>query len=183
MHLTDEQLNEYLDNETAERAVIEAHLATCGECATRLFTLQALFADLGSLPEVNLSTDLAARFTPSRSLTPQLPRWLTLTATLQAAAALLLATLAAPFAAQMLEPYSSMYTMPSPADILTELQFNFFTWTRSFGSISLPEFPPNPFALPAEITPVILAVGMTSMLLAWAFSNWWLLHKKSNRLA
>ena len=62
MHLTDQELNEYLDNETVNRAEIEMHLDSCDECAARLSTLQALFADLDSLPEVTLSRDLAARF-------------------------------------------------------------------------------------------------------------------------
>ncbi len=53
MHLTDEQLNEYLDNEsTDERAQIESHLSSCDECAARLSTLQNLFAELESLPEL-----------------------------------------------------------------------------------------------------------------------------------
>ena len=102
MHLTDEQLNEYLDNETANRAEIETHLDSCDECAARLSTLQTLFADLDSLPEVTLSRDLAARFRPRPSLTPQLPRWLTLTATLQAAAALVALIVAIPFFSIML---------------------------------------------------------------------------------
>ena len=36
MHLTDDQLNEYLDEATAERVQIEAHLSSCDECAARL---------------------------------------------------------------------------------------------------------------------------------------------------
>ena len=58
MHLTDEQLNEYLDNETNERVQIETHLSSCGECAARLSTLQALFTELDSLPEVALTKSL-----------------------------------------------------------------------------------------------------------------------------
>jgi len=59
MHLTDEQLNEYLDNEIVDRADIESHLASCGECAARLTALQTLFAELDSLPELELTRDLA----------------------------------------------------------------------------------------------------------------------------
>ena len=88
MHLTNEQLNEYLDNASTERAFIETHLDSCGECVARLSNLQALFADLDSLPEATLSRDIAARFRPRPSLASQLPRWLTLTASLQAASTL-----------------------------------------------------------------------------------------------
>jgi anti-sigma factor RsiW len=59
MHLTDEQLNEYLDNETTERAQIETHLASCADCAARLIALQVLFAEIESLPEVELAPTLA----------------------------------------------------------------------------------------------------------------------------
>ena len=43
MHLTEEELNEYLDNEIQDRARVELHLSACQECAARLSTLQALF--------------------------------------------------------------------------------------------------------------------------------------------
>ena len=102
MHLTNEQLNEYLDNASTERAFIESHLDSCDECAARLSTLQVLFGDLDSLPEVTLSRDIAARFRPRPSLPAQLPRWLTLTASLQAAAALVALIVAIPFFSIML---------------------------------------------------------------------------------
>ncbi len=57
MHLTDDQLNEYLDEATTERAQIEAHLSSCDECAARLSTLQNVFTELDSLPELELTRD------------------------------------------------------------------------------------------------------------------------------
>ena len=39
MHLTDEQLNEYLDNEIVDRAQTELHLFACDDCAARLTAL------------------------------------------------------------------------------------------------------------------------------------------------
>ncbi len=62
MHLTDEQLNEYLDHETNERAQIELHLATCGKCSARLAALQDLFSEIKSLPELELSRNVAVHF-------------------------------------------------------------------------------------------------------------------------
>ena len=50
-HLTDEQLNEYLDHESQEHAQIESHLSACDECTVRLAALQTLFTELDSLPE------------------------------------------------------------------------------------------------------------------------------------
>ena len=70
MHLTDEQLNEYLDHETSEQVQIETHLAACAECVARLTALQTLFAEIESLPEMELRHSIAARFAP----TPSLPK-------------------------------------------------------------------------------------------------------------
>src|SRR5689334_20444901 len=125
MHLTDEQLNEYLDNESSDHAMIEAHLETCDECATRLSDLQTLFTVLDSLPAVALSHNLreaspcnVARFPPRPSLVPQLPRWLTLTATLQAVVALGALIIAIPFISILLTKVEA----PSFTRLIFELQ-------------------------------------------------------------
>ncbi len=61
-HLTDSQLNEYLDRALgrSERQAVEAHMAGCGECRARLAELQRLFASLENLPERKLQSDLSA---------------------------------------------------------------------------------------------------------------------------
>ena len=91
MHLTDEQLNEYLDEATTSdgRVQIESHLSSCDECAVRLSSLQQLFTEIESLPELALTKSLAAPFVSTRSLPVGLPRFLTLTVTLQAAITLI----------------------------------------------------------------------------------------------
>jgi anti-sigma factor RsiW len=52
-HLTEEQLNEYLDNslEAAELARMGAHLSECTDCRARLAALQTVFQALAALPE------------------------------------------------------------------------------------------------------------------------------------
>lgn len=182
-HISDVQLNEYLDGESMEHASIEAHLSSCGECAARLTALRALFAEIESLPELELSRDLAARFTSTQIPLPQLPRWLTLTAVLQAGLAVIAIILAAPFAAQLLEPYSQLVAIPTLSEVSLDLRSNFTAWMGSFGPVSLPEIPRDIFSLPAGITPGILAVSVMGMMLAWALGNWWLLHRKTNSLA
>jgi hypothetical protein len=99
MHLTDELLNEYLDEalEAEARARAASHLAGCAECAARLATLRALFTTLDALPEVPLDRDLSA------AVVARLPRatpewrpaihWLIVA---QAVAAVLLLAFAAP---------------------------------------------------------------------------------------
>ena len=59
-HLTEEQLNLYLDDElsTVERAAVEAHLAGCDACRAELASLQALFTALDALQPEALTADL-----------------------------------------------------------------------------------------------------------------------------
>ena len=59
-HLTESQLNEYLDHamEDSMRVQSEAHLAGCGDCQARLAALQAVFQALAGLPEEAPRRDL-----------------------------------------------------------------------------------------------------------------------------
>jgi anti-sigma factor RsiW len=60
-HLTEEQLNLYLDNELSpgERATVEAHLAGCETCRIELVSMQTLFTALDTLQLETLAADLA----------------------------------------------------------------------------------------------------------------------------
>lgn len=172
MHLTDEQLNEYLDNASTERAFIEMHLDSCDECAARLSALQALFADLDSLPEVTLSRDIAARFRPRPSLPAQLPRWLTLTATLQAAAALVALIIAIPFFSIMLPQVE----MPSFTTWLFEIQSLWTSWLDTLSTFQLPTFQPSNIPT-LEMSTLFIALAIVSIF--WIFGNGLLL--RNNR--
>lgn len=59
-HLTEEQLNLYLDNELSpgERAAVEAHLAGCEACRIELVSMQTLFTALDTLQLETLTADL-----------------------------------------------------------------------------------------------------------------------------
>ena len=61
-HLTDDQLNEYLDAALPDsaRRSFEAHLEGCDQCQERLEALQYIFIGLASLPEARPSGDLTA---------------------------------------------------------------------------------------------------------------------------
>ncbi len=174
MHLTDQELNEYLDNESANRAEIKTHLDSCDECAARLSALQALFTDLDSLPEVALSTNIAARFSPRLSLAPQLPRWLTLTASLQAAAALVALIVAIPFFSIMLPQIET----PSFTTWLFEIQSLWTSWLDALSNYQLPitQFPNLP-AYPVELSTLFIALAIVSIF--WIFGNGLLL--RNNR--
>ena len=51
-HLSEQQLNDYLDGllSNAEQASLDAHLAVCAECRTELDALRSTLADLHALP-------------------------------------------------------------------------------------------------------------------------------------
>jgi len=183
MHLTDEQLNEYLDNETAERAQIEEHLTACDECAARFSALKALFAEIESLPELELTQSIAARITTTPSLPARLPPSLTLTVTLQAVGALIALFFAAPIIRQYFASVLPAVSIPSFYDVLIEIQIYFAMWMRSFQSFQLPTIPTEILSLPKEIPPAILSVILLGILIIWLIGNWWLLRKRPNPLA
>ena len=160
MHLTDEQLNEYLDNASTERALIESHLDSCDECAARLSTLQALFMDLDSLPEVTLSRDL--------------PPWLTLAATLQAAAALVALIVAIPFFSIMLPQVE----MPSFTTWLFEIQSLWTSWLDTLSTFQLPTYQfTNLPTYPVELSTLFIALAIVSIF--WIFGNGLLLRNQN----
>lgn len=107
MHLTDELLNEYLDEalEAEARARAASHLAGCAECAARLATLRALFTTLDAVPEVPLARDLSAAVVAR--LPQSTPEWrpaLNWLIVVQAVAAVLLLAFAAPVVIANLAP-------------------------------------------------------------------------------
>jgi len=62
-HLSEELLNEYLDEalDESSRQQAASHLAQCAGCRARLEALQWVFSSLGSLPEIPLARDLTPR--------------------------------------------------------------------------------------------------------------------------
>lgn len=171
MHLTEDQLNEYLDHEIADRAHIESHLATCGECAARLTALQSLFAELDSLPEVELTHSLASRITLHAPSPSQLPRWFTLTATLQAAFALIALILAAPFVMNLLPTVET----PSFTEILIQLQSQ---WLKIFTTITNYQLPSLPSLPPLQIPTLTLSLALAGASLLWLVGNGLLLRRQ-----
>ena len=171
MHLTEEELNEYLDNEIQDRTPIELHLSACNECATRLATLQALFVEIESLPELNLTRSIAARFAPSPVLPAHLPRWLTLTATLQAALALIAFIAAAPMVINLLPAIQT----PSFTDIFIQIQSQWMGWLDMLSTFRLPLAPQIP-AMDLSSLALTLTLVVVSML--WLIGNGLLLRNQ-----
>lgn len=171
MHLTDDQLNEYLDNETAARAPIELHLSACNECRARLIAFRTLFAEIESLPEVELTHSLAARFATRPSLPSPLPRWLTLTASLQAASALIALIVAAPVIARFLPAIET----PTLMGTLIQLQEQ---WTAWLDTLSTFCFPTMPSMTVPELPSLMLTLTFIGASLFWLVGNGLLLRKK-----
>ena len=179
MHLTDEQLNEYVDHESVERVQIEAHLSACDECAARLTALQSLFAEIESLPELELTRPIAARFAPTPSLTPKLPRWLTLTATLQAAVALVVLILAAPFVTNLLPAVQ----MPSLTNVFLQLQSQWAAWldplsTLRLGSGQAFQMPTLPQLPALEVSSLVITLTLAGVSMLWLVGNGLLLRNQ-----
>lgn len=174
MHLTDVQLNEYLDDESAERAQIDAHLSLCAECAARLAALRSLFAEIESLPELPFSTTIAARFTPTPGLSPHYPRWLTLTAALQAAAALIALIAAAPFVANLLPEIEA----PSFTGLFFQIQSQWVAWLDLLSTFQVPAFPQSPVF---EISSLVLTLTLAGASVLWLVGNGLLLRNYIRR--
>ena len=171
MHLTEEELNEYLDNEIQDRSQIESHLSSCDECAARLAALQALFTEIESLPELELDRSIAGRFVPSPGMPAQLPRWLTLTAILQAALALVAIILAAP----MVMGLFPVIQTPSLTDVLVQIQSQWIAWLGILSNFQLPAVPEIPVF---EFSSLILALILVGVSMLWLIGNGLLLRNQ-----
>ena len=167
-HLSDELLNEYLDNALADRAQAEKHLAECAECTARLAALQALFAEIESLPEVTLSRDLAAAVTRRVRGYSAMPRWLTLTVGLQAALALIAAVVAAPFVIEFSSSSLPALQTPSLAETVVQLQSQWIAGLDTLSQIRLPAMPAIPVI---EVSSLYFLLALAGASMFWLVGN------------
>jgi anti-sigma factor RsiW len=168
IHLSDELLNEYLDDALTDRAPVDEHLAQCADCAARLATLQALFTRLSSLPEASLSRDLAAPVMLRVRGSGFLPRWLTLTVALQAALALVVLIVAAPFVIEFASSSMPALQPPSLTQTIVEVQSQWMTWLDALSQFEMPTLPVIPAADISSLS-FLLALAAVSML--WLVGN------------
>lgn len=175
MHLSDELLNEYLDHETSQRDEIEAHLASCTDCAARFLALQTLFAELDSLPEVELTNSIALRLMLPSSLPAKLPRSLTLTVTLQAALAIVTMIIAAPFIVQFISPYLLNFPAPSWGDVILQIQTQWTLWLDMLSQFQLPTIPEIPVLDVSSLFMMFTVIGVS---LVWLIGNGLLLRNQ-----
>ena len=165
MHLTDEQLNEYLDNESTERAQIESHLAECADCSARLTALKALFIEIESLPEITPSRSLAPRLTAHA---PVPPPWLMLIASLQAAIAVITIIIGAPFVMQFITPYLSGMQTPSFAELFLQFQSGWIVWLDILAQLQVPMLPEIPVV---ELSSLVIVLTLAGVSALWLVGN------------
>jgi hypothetical protein len=174
-HISDVQLNEYLDQEASDGLQIELHLSACAHCAARLNALQAVFDQIESLPELAVSPEFASRFTQSRSQPARLPRSLTLTVTLQAVLALVAILIAAPFVMQFVSPYVSSIPAPSFADLFLQIQSQWMVWLDMLSTFRLPGIPEIPVI---DFSSLFMSFTVIGVSLLWLIGNGLLLRNQ-----
>ena len=175
MHLTDEQLNEYLDHETSDRAWIELHLSVCTDCAARLRELEALFSEIESLPELAISPEFGARFMPIRSEPVRLPPSLTLTMIMQTALAVVGILIAAPFVRQFVSSYLPGPSVPSFVQIFLQSQHVWAAWLDTLSTFSFPNLPEIPLV---NVSSLVVTLAIVGVSLLWLIGNGLLLRNQ-----
>ena len=174
-HLSDEILNEYLDDALPPdaRAEVESHLRDCADCELRFDQLADLFFELSALPEADLTRDLSADVV--RTLTPQpLPRLLKWTALLQVAATLTALVASLPLLQTMFAMDIPAIALPSLLDLtlrfdqtVTEMQTLFTQYQWQMPRLSF------------EISSLYITVAVFSVTLLWLVGNGLLLRKSN----
>ena len=175
MHLTDEQLNEYLDDETNDRAEIEQHLAACVACSARLAALRSLFTEIESLPDVELPPEFAMRFTQSQGVPTKLPRSVTLTIAAQAVLTVVAILLAAPLVMEFIVSYTPDFSIPSFMEMFMQIQSQWTVWLDTLSTLPIPAIPEIP-ALNVSSLFVLSAIAGVSLL--WLVGNGLLLRNQ-----
>ena len=180
MHLTDDQLNEYLDDAIPDRTGAESHLSTCAECSARLAALQSLAAEIESLPEAaltrNLSSAVTRRLTNPQAAYSGFPHWLTLTSVLQTMAAVVFIAIGAPFVLEAASAFIPSLQAPSVMGTLLEAQRVWSTWLDSLSQFQLPSLPQLPASLGLSSFYILLTLAGTAM--AWLVGNGLLLRNQ-----
>jgi anti-sigma factor RsiW len=174
-HLTDEQLNEYLDHESQEHAQIESHINSCDECSLRLATLQALFTELDSLPEQTLRRDLTSAIMHRVNRSAVLPKWLTLTVTLQAGLALITTLVAAPLVIEFMNQALPVFQRPSIPQVVTQIQTQ---WMKGLDVLSTFQMPPMPSIEAPQFSSLVILSTLAGACMFWLVGNGLLLRNQ-----
>lgn len=168
-HLSEETLNEYLDNALAApaRVAADVHLAACTACMAELETLRGLFVEIESLPEVALERNISAAVVArlgQRAGVPRVIRWALAGQALVVAVILMLAWPLFNFSAFELPIVPDF---PSLAQLISIWAAQQDAWVRALGRMNLlPSF-----SLPFDPSAALLTLTLVSACLLWLVGN------------
>ena len=186
-HLTEPQLNEYLDQmlDVPTQQKVEAHLSDCEGCRAQIAPLEILFSTLDELPEVPLTRDLKVGVLAGLPKTVEIPTlWQQPAFLAQSLLTVILLTLTMPILNRQFDSLSSFFTFPvieltSFAEIIAKLS-PLFRWDFRFSfafpeiSFTTPTLPSIPISLDTNI--VLLLIISAGMM--WGIGNFSLLRSK-----
>jgi anti-sigma factor RsiW len=176
MHLSEEEINLYLDGALAaeDRTGLEEHLGSCAACRQRLDELRWLFAGLDSAPEVPLQRDLVPGVLaglPARRISPgRTPAWLRGAMAIQMALGLGLLVLAWPALATLpgqVAGWMGRWESIRLAAVAWWAQINVLTMTSAW----LKHWTP-----PLSLWPMCLSIAF----LVWLIANGFLLQTQKS---
>jgi hypothetical protein len=174
-HLTEAQLNEYLDNAIKDRTNVELHLSSCAVCTARLMALQTLFAEIEALPEVAPSRNLTAPVIQKVGRPHVPPSWFTLTLGLQVALTGIAAVVVAPYAIQFVSSSLPALQAPSPIGMFLQLQTQWNTWLDMLSQIQMPGLPEPPRV---EVSSLFMMFSIAGISVLWLVGNGLLLRSQ-----
>ncbi|GAB4275031.1 MAG: hypothetical protein Kow0080_23950 [Candidatus Promineifilaceae bacterium] len=163
-HLTDEQLNEYLDDmlAEAEKTAVEAHLHQCESCRAQLQALQVVFAALNEVAAVVLPVDVETAVLQNLPASTATPAWVWALITLELAAAAAMTWVLRPTAQtwlaamrQQAQSFITSWQIPSLSN----------TWQTVTAVFQRLPAPPT-LTLPAIQWAVLIGLAFTGWLLA-----------------
>jgi len=172
-HITDFQLNEYLDNVLgiSERGKVDAHLRSCKECSARFEELRLVFTELEHLQEVEPSHDLTSAVM-THLTQPQSRLWTRAFAVQFGAALGTVLFFAAEIAQTIYVPALSDFQLSIP-----KFRFAILNLPPSIPYLSF-HFPKLP-ALPLSLSNSQIFITIVSTLLLWLIGNVVLLRERS----
>lgn len=163
-HLTDEQLNEYLDGVLAgaEKTAVEAHLHQCEQCRAQLQALQIVFAALDEVAAVELPVDVETAVLQNLPRSTATPAWVWALMAVEMAAAAVMMWRLKPMAQAWLTTLDQW-----TQSLITSWQIPSFNDTWQTMTAVFRHLPTPPaLALPTTQWAVLIGVAFTGWLLA-----------------
>jgi hypothetical protein len=180
-HLSEETLNEYLDDvlSLSARAQADGHLAACLDCRAELEARRGLFAALESLPDVALNRDLSAGVMTALENRAGIPPVVRLAVLVQALAVIAILVLAWPLVDVAVLRLPSLLDLPSTPDLLGWFALQRAAWMQIFTQLgSLPSFGSS-FSLDLDPPAILITLTVVSASLLWLVGNGLLLRPRA----